>query len=150
MSLESVMDRHFLKDEAATRDFGTSLASDLRRGDVLALTGDLGAGKTHLAQGIAAGLGYAGAVTSPTFTLVHEYRGGRLPIFHFDFYRFDSATEAEQIGWWNYVDEDGVCLVEWADKFPELIPPGSRWIELTRPAEGGRMLSMETVEDLPE
>lgn len=144
------MDRFFLRDEAATRDFGTALASELRPGDVLALRGDLGAGKTHLTQGIAAGLGYAGAVTSPTFTLVHEYRGGRLPIFHFDFYRFDSAAEAEQIGWWGYLDEDGICIVEWADKFPELIPPGSRWIALTRPAAGGRELTVETLRDRAE
>ncbi len=79
--------------------------------------GDLGAGKTHATKGIVAGLGSSMDVSSPTFTLVHEYTGGRLPAYHFDFYRLDSAAELPGIGWDDYLDANGVIIVEWADKF---------------------------------
>ena len=108
---------------------GRRLADDVRPGDVWALVGDLGAGKTHFVQGVASGLGAAVAATSPTFTLVHEYTGGRLPVFHFDFYRLESAAEVLALGWEEYLDEGGgLTLVEWADKFPALLPPGARWL----------------------
>ena len=119
-----------LPDEAATHAFGRELAASVRAGDVIALTGGLGAGKTHLTQGLVAGLGGRGSVTSPTFTLVHEYAGGRLPVYHFDLYRLDRAEEALALGWEDYLDRDGVCVVEWADKFPELLPAGTRWFRL--------------------
>jgi tRNA threonylcarbamoyladenosine biosynthesis protein TsaE len=105
---------------------GRRLAGRLVPGSVLALSGDLGAGKTHFAKGVVEALGAdPSGVTSPTFTLVHEYRGGRLPVFHFDFYRLDAASELQQIGWDDYLNEDGVLLVEWADRFPEVFPQGS-------------------------
>lgn len=108
---------------------GRRLAADARPGDVWALVGDLGAGKTHFVQGVVAGLGANVAATSPTFTLVHEYPGGRLPVFHFDFYRLEDASEALALGWEEYLDEGGgLTLVEWADKFPALLPPGARWL----------------------
>lgn len=107
---------------------GREIASSLRAGSVLALQGGLGAGKTHFTKGLAAGLGYSLEVTSPTFTLVHEYRGGRLPLYHFDFYRMDSEQEVLRIGWDEYLDEDAVVVVEWPDKFPSLIPDGSKWL----------------------
>ena len=112
---------------ADTRAHGQRLAAAARGGEVWALVGDLGAGKTHFVQGIAAGLGAGGAVTSPTFTLVHEYPGGRLPLYHFDFYRLRTAEETLALGWDEYADGDGLTVVEWADKFPELLPPGARW-----------------------
>ena len=108
---------------------GRRFAADARPGDVWALVGDLGAGKTHFVQGVAAGLGANVAATSPTFTLVHEYPGGRLPVFHFDFYRLEEASEALALGWEEYLDEGGgLVLVEWADKFPALLPPSTRWL----------------------
>ncbi len=108
---------------------GHRLAAAARPGEVWALVGDLGAGKTHFVQGIVAGLGANVAVTSPTFTLVHEYTGGRLPVFHFDFYRLEGASEALALGWEEYLDEGGgLTLVEWADKFPALLPPSTRWL----------------------
>jgi tRNA threonylcarbamoyladenosine biosynthesis protein TsaE len=121
---------------AETSAFGSRLATTLRRGDVLALTGDLGAGKTHLVKGIAAGLGIASEVTSPTFTLIHEYAGGKFPLYHIDLYRLDSPDEALKIGLDEYLDGDGVTVIEWADKFSALIPDGALWISL-RLLDGG-------------
>ena len=124
-----------------TTAWGRALGGQLVAGSVLALCGDLGMGKTHLAQGVVAGLESGAKVTSPTFTLVHEYLDGRLPVFHFDFYRMESAAEVVNLGWDDYVDERGVMLVEWADRFPELMPEGTRCLELTAPPEGGRLLT---------
>lgn len=107
--------------------FGREIANALAAGDVIALVGDLGAGKTHLTKGIVAGLGSSAEVTSPTFTLVHEYSDGRLPAYHFDFYRLDHPDELLAIGWDEYCEGDGVVIVEWADKFPELIPYEATW-----------------------
>lgn len=115
---------------AETFAHGRALAASLRAGDVLALDGDLGAGKTHLVKGIAAGLGCTGDVTSPTFTLVHEYTGGRLPLFHFDFYRIENAEEVLRVGLDDYLDERGLVVIEWAGKFPSLLPAGTRWFRL--------------------
>jgi tRNA threonylcarbamoyladenosine biosynthesis protein TsaE len=130
-----------LPDEAATLDWGKQLASTLQPGDVIALIGGLGAGKTHVSKGIVAGLGNDEEVTSPTFTLVHEYRRGRLPVFHFDFYRVETAGEILAIGWDEMADEAGVMLVEWADLHPELLPPGTRWFRLEVLPEGGRRVT---------
>lgn len=123
---------------AATIAYGHTLAATLRRGDVLALSGDLGAGKTHFVKGLAAGLGALVSVTSPTFTLIHEYLGGRLPLYHFDLYRLDDADEALKIGLDEYLDGDGACVIEWAEKFPALLPPHTRWLRFTHRADGTR------------
>ncbi|HEX8311950.1 MAG TPA: tRNA (adenosine(37)-N6)-threonylcarbamoyltransferase complex ATPase subunit type 1 TsaE [Chthoniobacteraceae bacterium] len=111
---------------AETLEFGRELGAELCAGDVIALAGDLGAGKTHFVKGVAAGLGHTGEVTSPTFTLVHEYTGGRLPLFHFDFYRLESAEEVLQIGFEDYLTSGGVLIIEWADKFADLLPKTTR------------------------
>ncbi|MCB1225487.1 MAG: tRNA (adenosine(37)-N6)-threonylcarbamoyltransferase complex ATPase subunit type 1 TsaE [Verrucomicrobiales bacterium] len=127
-----------------TRRWAKEQARDLVAGDVVALCGDLGAGKTCLSQGLVAGLGSEAAVTSPTFTLVQEYRDGRLPVFHFDFYRLESEAEVLGIGWDDYLDEAGVVLVEWADRFPALLPKGTQWWRITPTADGGReVVTME-------
>ena len=100
----------------------------------MALQGGLGAGKTHftkgIAEGLAEGLNCSLEVTSPTFTLVHEYQGGRLPLYHFDFYRMASEEEVLRIAWDEYLDENGVVVVEWPDKFPGLIPAGATWLSV--------------------
>ena len=106
---------------------GRALAATLRPGDVLALDGGLGAGKTQFVKGLAAGLGCTGEVTSPTFTLVHEYTGGRLPLFHLDLYRLETEDEVLQLGLDDYLGEGGVLAIEWAGKFPALLPAGTRW-----------------------
>jgi len=122
---------------------GIELAAELVAGSVLALQGGLGAGKTHFTKGVASGLGCEGEVTSPTFTLAHEYRGGRLPVFHFDFYRMDSEDDVLRIGWDEYLDEMGVVVVEWPDKFPSLLPPGTVWLEFIHDGESRTVRRME-------
>ena len=119
---------------------GRTVATTLRRGDVLALCGDLGAGKTHFVKGLAAGLGASASVTSPTFTLIHEYSDGRLPLIHFDFYRLEHEDEALKIGLDEYLDGDGACVLEWADKFPALLPPHTRWLRFTHRDDGARVI----------
>jgi tRNA threonylcarbamoyladenosine biosynthesis protein TsaE len=129
----------YLPDAAATIAAGAKLAAELQPGMVVALTGGLGAGKTHFTKGLVNGLGGLEEVTSPTFNLVHEYSSGRVPVFHFDFYRMDSAAEVVAIGWDEYLDSGGVCVVEWGDRFPDLLPDGTVWLAL-EPRGDGRVL----------
>jgi tRNA threonylcarbamoyladenosine biosynthesis protein TsaE len=119
------------------------MAKKLRRGDVLALVGDLGTGKTQFTKGVVAELGSEAAVTSPTFTLIHEYPGGRLPIYHFDFFRLENGASADRLGLDDYFFGDGVCVVEWADKFPELIPLQARRISFENKSETERLITTE-------
>ncbi len=110
---------------------GERLAAGLEAGDVVGFVGDLGAGKTHLIAGILRGLGEGAAVTSPTFSLVHEHMGGRLPVAHFDLYRMKDAQEAIGIGWDEYLQSGSVLLVEWADRFDgALMPEDTLWLVL--------------------
>jgi tRNA threonylcarbamoyladenosine biosynthesis protein TsaE len=110
---------------------GRAAAVNIAPGNVFALIGGLGAGKTHWTKGFAAALGFLGEVTSPTFSLVHEYPGETLPIFHLDFYRLDAADELIALGWDEYLETDGVIVAEWANKFPELLPASTIWLEFT-------------------
>ena len=116
---------------------GEAEGARVRAGDVLALVGDLGAGKTQWVKGLAAGLGCDAAVTSPTFTLIHEYGGGRLPLYHVDCCRLESPEELLGIGLDDYLDGRGVLAIEWADKFPELLPAAARWVRF-RIGEGDK------------
>ena len=129
----------YLPHTDATIEAGKSLAAVLGAGEVIALSGGLGAGKTHFTKGLVAGLGGTEEVTSPTFTLVHEYHSGRLPVFHFDFYRMESEGEVTGIGWDEYLDAGGVCVVEWADRFPALLPAGTQWWALEAEGDGRRL-----------
>jgi tRNA threonylcarbamoyladenosine biosynthesis protein TsaE len=125
--------------------WGRALAETLHAGDVIALVGTLGAGKTHATKGIVAGLGSPADVSSPTFTLVHEYAGPNVTAFHFDFYRLNAPQEVVNIGWDDYLDAGGIAIVEWADKFPELLPEGTRWFRFEILPDGAR-----SVEELNE
>ena len=100
---------------AETEALGERLAARLTGGEVIAYTGDLGAGKTAFTRGLARGLGITDRVTSPTFTIVNEYEGGRLPLFHFDMYRLSSSDDLYEIGWEDYLARGGVCAVEWSE-----------------------------------
>ena len=124
-----------------TEGFGRRFAENLKPGDVLALTGDLGSGKTQFVKGLAAGLGATTAATSPTFTLIHEYAGGRLPIYHFDFFRVEDRQSAERLGLDDYFFGDGVSVIEWADRFPDLIPETARWISFETKSEAQRAIT---------
>jgi tRNA threonylcarbamoyladenosine biosynthesis protein TsaE len=112
-----------LPDPAATRELGRLLGLAIWPGAVVALVGELGAGKTQLARAIAEGLGIAESrvVTSPTFVLIQEYRA-RVPIYHFDAYRLQSEVEFAELGIEEYFDSGGVCLIEWADRVPNCLP----------------------------
>jgi len=118
-------------DEQQTRDCGKRLASLLQPGDVLALVGELGAGKTRLVQGLARGLGVPDdvPVTSPTFTLLALYDQGRLPLYHFDLYRLEGKTDLDRIGAEEYLWGEGVSAVEWAERAPDALPDDALWID---------------------
>ena len=98
-----------------TEKIGAALGGALPGGTVIAYRGDLGAGKTAFTRGLARGLGYREPVTSPTYTIVNEYLGGRLPLFHFDMYRLASSDDLFDIGWEDYLDRGGICAVEWSE-----------------------------------
>ena len=107
--------------ERDTEELGRRLGERVAPGTVIAYTGDLGAGKTAFTRGLAQGLGVPGQVTSPTFTIVNEYEGGRLPLFHFDMYRLGSADELFDIGWEDYLARGGVCAVEWSENVEDAL-----------------------------
>ncbi len=120
-----------VSSEAEMLALGEELAAGLEAGDVVGFVGDLGAGKTHLIAGMLRGLGEPDAVTSPTFSLVHEHGGGRLPVAHFDLYRMRDEQEAIGIGWDEYLQSGSVLLVEWADRFDgTLMPDDTQWLVL--------------------
>jgi tRNA threonylcarbamoyladenosine biosynthesis protein TsaE len=121
---------------AAGRNCGRSA----RQGDVFALTGDLGAGKTQFVKGFVAGLGSSAEVASPTFVLVHEYEDGRLPVYHFDFYRLDNSEAVLRLGFDDYVFGDGVSLIEWADRYSDLIPKEAKWLSFELKGENTRVI----------
>lgn len=132
----------FLQDSAATEEFGRRLGGLLKSGDVVCLTGDLGAGKTLLAKGVAASLGVAPEeVTSPTFTIMNIYQGRDLELRHFDLYRLNRAEELEDIGFGEYAGGEGVTLIEWAELFREELPPEYLQITLLREGTGRRLIA---------
>ena len=117
---------------AQTEALGRELGAKLRPGSVVAFRGGLGMGKTAFTRGLAQGLGCTGRVTSPTFTIVNEYHDGRLPFYHFDVYRLSCEEEMDDIGYEEYFFGDGVCLVEWAELFPDLIPKEAIWLTVEK------------------
>ena len=117
-----------IRDETETKKFATDVAQTLKKGDVIALVGDLGTGKTTLSKYIAEALGITETITSPTFTIVQEYHSGRLPLYHFDVYRVDDIEEMYRIGYEEYFYGEGVCIVEWADIVEEIIPEDAKVI----------------------
>src|SRR5580704_1784787 len=133
------IDTHGIEE---TLGFGERLACELQPGDVIALSGDLGAGKTALVKGIARGLGITQDVTSPTFTLVHEYIGGRLPLFHIDLYRLSNVEQALAIGIEDYLSGTGVTTIEWAEKAESLLPPDAARIHITSLSENTRRIEV--------
>lgn len=123
-----------------THAVGAALGKIVRGGDVLALQGDLGAGKTNFVQGLARGLNITEDVNSPTFILANEYNSGRLPLYHVDAYRVENADEAEGFGLDDYLNSDGVTVVEWAERVRAALPRDVLWVELEYVSENGRRL----------
>lgn len=117
-----------IKNEQATEEFGLNLASELKPGDIVALIGALGTGKTALTKYIAKGLGVTENIDSPTFNIVKEYKSGRLPLFHFDVYRLSGGDDLLDIGADEYFYSNGVCVVEWADLVADVIPDKAKVI----------------------
>lgn len=134
-----------MQGHAATAEMmmalGREAASSMQPGTVVALVGGLGAGKTHWTKGLVAGLGSEAAVTSPTFGLVHEYPGGRLAVFHLDFYRLEQADDLIALGWDEYLEAGGVVIAEWGDQFPELLPHDTIWLKFEILVDGSRMVT---------
>ena len=126
-----------------TEEIGAALAARLWPGAVVAFTGDLGAGKTAFTRGLARGLGIQDRVTSPTFTIVNEYEGGRLPLFHFDMYRLGSSDELFDIGWEDYLGRGGVCAVEWSENIADALEPDTVHVDIRRgAAENQRVITI--------
>lgn len=123
-------------EEKETFAIGQKLGQSAQPGSIFCLVGDLGTGKTILAKGMAEGLGIKEDIVSPTFTIVQEYQG-RLPFYHFDIYRIMDEDELFEIGWDEYINGNGVCLVEWADQVPEAIPPEAVWLTIQKDLSKG-------------
>ena len=132
-----------------TEAVGAALARVLKPGSVLAFTGDLGAGKTAFTRGLARGLGAEDRVTSPTYTIVNEYLSGRLPLFHFDMYRLESADDLWDIGWEDYLERGGVCAVEWSENVAEAME-NAIFIRIEKTGEDTRRITIEGGDELAD
>lgn len=120
-----------------TFDIGKEIALEAKPGQVYCLYGDLGTGKTVFSQGFGAGLGIKEPVSSPTFTILKEYHEGSLPFYHFDVYRIGSEDEMDEIGYYELIEGDGVCLIEWAELIKDILPEHYYKITITKDVEKG-------------
>ncbi len=134
------------RSEKETENAGRELAEHLRPGSIVALYGDLGAGKTAFVRGLACGLGLDVRVSSPTFTIVNEYLG-TIPLFHFDMYRISSADELFDIGWDDYLERGGICAVEWSENISEAIPEDAIRVSICKTDDTGREINIQFPED---
>ena len=132
-----------------TEAVGAALGKILAAGTVIAYRGDLGAGKTAFTRGLARGLGYAEPVTSPTYTIVNEYLGGRLPLFHFDMYRLASSDDLWDIGWDDYLDRNGVCAVEWSENVDDAME-NAVYVTIHKTGDTSRKIVIEGGENLAD
>ena len=132
-----------------TEKIGAALGRVVPAGSIIAYRGDLGAGKTAFTRGLAKGLGCGEMVTSPTYTIVNEYLGGRCPLFHFDMYRLRCADDLWDIGWDDYLDRNGVCAVEWSENVQEALE-GAITVNIEKTGEESRRITIEGGEDLAD
>ncbi|MFI3200427.1 MAG: tRNA (adenosine(37)-N6)-threonylcarbamoyltransferase complex ATPase subunit type 1 TsaE [Eubacteriales bacterium] len=130
-----------------TFEVAYELGSTLQAGAVLTLIGDLGVGKTVFTQGLAKGLEIEEPITSPTFTIVQIYEQGRLPFYHFDVYRIGDIEEMDEIGYEDYINRDGVCMIEWANIIEEILPKSYIEVTITKKLEKGFDYRMITIEE---
>ena len=129
-----------------TEAIGEKLAQQLNPGTILAYRGDLGAGKTAFTRGLARGLGFREQVTSPTYTIVNEYLGGRLPLFHFDMYRLHSSDDLFDIGWDDYLERGGICAVEWSENVEDALEDPIT-VTIEKLGENSRRITIEGSEN---
>ena len=127
---------------AETEAVGVALGKHIKAGTVIAYRGDLGAGKTAFTRGLARGLGYAEPVTSPTYTIVNEYLGGRLPLFHFDMYRLKTSDDLWDIGWEDYLERGGVCAVEWSENVDDAME-NAVYVTIEKTGDESRRITIE-------
>ena len=140
----------FLSDSPEqTEKIGTALGKRLNAGTVIAFEGDLGAGKTAFTRGLAKGLGSNDPVTSPTYTIVNEYLGGRLPLFHFDMYRLRSAEDLWDIGWDDYLERGGICAVEWSENVRDALE-APVFVRIEKTGDETRRITIEGGEQLAD
>ena len=132
-----------------TEALGAALAKRLQPGTVLAYRGDLGAGKTAFTRGLARGLGCNEIVTSPTYTIVNEYLGGRIPLFHFDMYRLASSDDLWDIGWEDYLERGGICAVEWSENVDDAMEDAI-YVTIEKTGEESRRIQIEGGENLAD
>ena len=130
----TVLDSNSRQD---TFDIGRRLGEQAQPGSVYALSGDLGVGKTVFTKGVAEGLGISEAVNSPTFTILQIYESGRLPLYHFDVYRIEEPEEMDEIGFDEYIESEGVCMIEWPEKIAEILPAKTVTVKIEKDLEKG-------------
>ena len=148
--LKEVTLMHYTTNSPAqTEAVGAALAKVLVPGTVIAYRGDLGAGKTAFTRGLARGLGFNELVTSPTYTIVNEYLGGRLPLFHFDMYRLHSADDLWDIGWEDYLERGGICAVEWSENVADAMEDAV-FVTIERLGEDTRRITIEGGDSLAD
>lgn len=141
MSTETVITH----SRAETEAFAAKLAERVSGGTVIAMRGDLGAGKTCFTSGFAKGLGFDGDVNSPTFALVNEYIGGRLPIYHFDMYRVGSWDDLYTTGYFDYLEENGVMIIEWSENISSALPSDAATVTVKTLGENDREITVEGI-----
>ena len=134
--------QYITNSPAETEAVGAALGNIINPGTVIAYRGDLGAGKTAFTRGLAKGLGCTEIVTSPTYTIVNEYLGGRIPLFHFDMYRLRSSDDLFDIGWEDYLDRGGVCAVEWSENVDDAMEDAI-YITIEKLGEDSRRITLE-------
>ena len=134
--------------EADTFKIGQEIAKKIKTADIVCLEGDLGVGKTIFTKGFAKGLDIDECITSPTFTIVHEYEEGRIPLYHFDVYRISDSEEMYEIGFEEYINGDGVCLIEWASMIEDILPTDVININISKDLEKGFDYRLVTVEGM--
>lgn len=136
------MEVYFSNSPEKTEEIAAVFSTKLTGGEVIAFRGDLGMGKTCFTRGLAKGLGFKGSVTSPTFALINEYIGGRLPIFHFDMYRITSWDELFSSGFFEYIEEDGVVVAEWSENIDNALPENTIYVEIESISENERKITL--------
>lgn len=141
--------QYITNSPAQTEAVGAALAACLKPGTVIAYRGDLGAGKTAFTRGLARGLGVTERVTSPTYTIVNEYLGGRMPLFHFDMYRLRSSDDLFDIGWDDYLERGGICAVEWSENVDDAMEDAI-YITIEKLGEDSRQITIEGGEFLAD